>query len=883
MDRCHFKKNIIDEFMKNIISWCATGAHTVLLSVLLTASTGDMMAQARRNVSLDESQPIELTDNAVIYRGESLKLGPKSLLLDGALSDAEAARSPYVFNSLQGAVAALTDGSEEEPMTLYIAPYVYWVDDPDDPAIRVGKDGREPFGMTIRCQNLHLIGLDSDAENVVLASNRGQTQGAVGNFTMLDFWGDGLTVRNLTMGNFCNVDLDYKLNPALSRKKRMAAITQAHVAYCHGDRVVADNVRFISRLNMNPLNGARRILFNNCHMESTDDALTGTGVFLNCTADFYGTKPFWRSDMGGAVFLNSDLYVRHSNAEQYFCKAVGPLSIIDCRFHSEHPVYIGWTSTPTDWLRCYQSGVTLNGEPYLIGNRKAENTVRLEEREALKAFRLMDGDSVVYNVYNLLKGDDGWDPLGQRELVERLSRENGVDYTAMASCLSVEPLEASMQTGDGGMTLRAALKRHSNYPLNNRTVSWCVADGGEEFVRLSATEGLECRVEAINHSDTTRTVTVIAYTDDGMECGTALTVAPDYVDAPQFTTRPKLKLAAGEATLDYALDLGGRSDESLITWYRCTDSKGGNAIPVAVSRLNTPHYTYCLTRADVGYYLMATIQPKHLRCHAGEMQTLVTKRAIRAKDVEQSGVKGESGSVVVDTDFFDFPTENQHRIIPGFWTVEGYKPTDTAEFDWSVDPDQEYWSYERGINGASSAIGLLQVGKGARMLYTPVDGVYGDAEVTWHLDPAKTAGQGFGSATGQYLDLYIKFDTQTLTGYALRIVRTVKSSHAVDFMLVRYDKGVVTPISEAVTSSCYRTGCTIKLSCHGNRLTAHAETTTPVSPAAEAGVVPVVTLSAEIEQNAFGGFGCQHTGSWGESATMVRALRAQVSRVKSQE
>jgi hypothetical protein len=169
------------------------------------------------------------------------------------------------------------------------------------------------------------------------------------------------------------------------------------------------------------------------------------------------------------------------------------------------------------------------------------------------------------------------------------------------------------------------------------------------------------------------------------------------------------------------------------------------------------------------------------------------------------------------------------------------------------------------------------------MLYTPVDGVYGDAEITWHLDPAKTAGQGFGSATGQYLDLYIKFDTQTLTGYALRIVRTVKSSHAVDFMLVRYDKGVVTPISEAVTSSCYRTGCTIKLSCHGNRLTAHAETTTPVSPAAEAGVVPVVTLSAEIEQNAFGGFGCQHTGSWGESATMVRALRAQVSRVKSKE
>jgi hypothetical protein len=840
--------------MKNIIhrnNGCAAAAHTVLLSVLLVVASGCAMAQTVRN----------------------LKLGSKTFLLDGALSDAEAARSPYVFNTFQSAAVALTDGTEEEPMTVYIAPYVYWIDDPDDPAIRVGKDGREPFGMIVRCQYLHLIGLDNDAENVVLASNRGQTQGAVGNFTMFDFWGDGLTVKNLTMGNFCNVDLDYKLNPALSRKKRMAAITQAHVAYCHGDKVVAENVRFISRLNMNPLNGARRILFNNCHMESTDDALTGTGVFLNCTADFYGTKPFWRSDMGGAVFINSDLYVRHSNAEQYFCKSVGPLSIIDCRFHSEHPVYIGWTNTPTDWLRCYQSNVTLNCEPYVIGNRKAENTVCLENKEALKAFRLMDGDSVVYNIYNLLKGDDGWDPLGQRELVERLSRENNADYTAMASCLSVEPLEASVQTGDNGVQLKATLKRHNNYPLNNRTVHWRVADGGSDFVRLSATDGLECRAEATNHSDTTRTVTVVAYTDDGMECGTVLTVAPDFVESPQFTSRPKLIIANGEATLDYTLDLEGRSDESLITWYRCTDSKGSNAIPVAVSRLNTPHYTYRLSRADVGYYLMATIQPKHLRCLPGEKQTVVSKRAIRIKEVEPKSVKGGDDNVVVETDFFDLPTENQHKIIPGFWTVEGYKPTDTAEFDWSVNPDDQYWSYERGINGASGNVGLLQVGKGARLLYTPVDGEYCDMEITWHLDPAKTAGQGFGSATGQYLDLYIKFDTRTLTGYALRIIRTVKSSHAVDFQLVRYDNGVVTPVSDAVSSSCYRTGCTINISCRGNRLTAHAETVIPVSPAPDAGVVSVVNLSAEIEANSFGGFGCQHTGSCGESATMMRALR----------
>lgn len=170
----------------------------------------------------------------------------------------------------------------------------------------------------------------------------------------------------------------------------MSAITQAHVAYCHGDKIVAENVRFISRLNMNPLNGAKRILFYKCYMESTDDALTGTGVYLNCTLKFYGQKPFWRTDMGGAVFLNSDFYVCHDEARQYFCKGVGPLTVVDCRFHVRKPVYAGWTHEPSEWLRCYQYGVTMNGQPYVIGADKPYNTVCMEQENVLHAYRLTD-------------------------------------------------------------------------------------------------------------------------------------------------------------------------------------------------------------------------------------------------------------------------------------------------------------------------------------------------------------------------------------------------------------------------------------------------------------------------------------------------------------
>jgi hypothetical protein len=827
------------------------------------------MAQSADNISLDADNPISLVKNVVSYAGRSIHLGPKTLLLDGKLTDSEAAASPYVFNNLQAAVAALTDGTEAEPMTLLIAPYVYWADDPDDPATRVGQNGREPFGMTIRCQHLHLTGLTPDPENVVLASNRGQTQGAIGNFTMFDFWGDGLTVKNLTMGNFCNVDLDYKLCSSLSRPKRMAAITQAHVAYCHGDKVLAENVRFISRLNMNPLNGARRILFNHCHTESTDDALTGTGVFLNCSVDFYGTKPFYCTDKCGAVFINSDLYVRHSNADQYFCKAVGALSIVDSRIHSSHPVRVGWTSTPPEWLRCYQYGVTLNGQPYTIGECKPHNTVALDGRKALSAFRLMDGDSVVYNVYNLLRGDDDWDPLGQKAVVERLSRNAEADYSNMPSCLTVSPQAAEVQTGSGCAKLTAALHRHSGYTMNNSTVHWRIVDGGQRYVRLSSSEGLECTAEPINHTDTTRCVTIVAYTDDGLEGAAELTVAPDFVAAPTFTSKPKLTLNDGQATLSYSLDLEGRTDESLITWYRCRNKNGSDKIAVAVSRLNKPLNTYHLTRADVGYYLMATIQPKHLRCLPGDEYTVVTPKPVKA------------GSVIATSTFYDdfmnLPTANQHKLLPGFWTVEGYKPADTAEFDWAVEPDRDYWAYGYGINGTRGT-GLLQIAKGARLLYTPVEGSYGDMSVVWRVDPAKTAGQGFGSATGQYLDLYIKFDTNTLTGYALRIIRTTKYSHAVDFLLVRYDHGTVTPISTAVSATCYRTDCTISLKLDGRRLTAHAETSTPLNFAADDGLQRVVDLEADVEPNTFGGFGCQHTGSWGESATMIHSVTTTYSK-----
>ena len=105
------------------------------------------------------------------------------IMIDGEAKSA----TPFVYPTFQETAAHFVDG-----VTVYIRPGVYWIDDPDDPTVRVGHNGREPFGMTIRCPHLTLIGQGLTPEDVVLASQRGQTQGAVGNFTMFDFWCKGV-------------------------------------------------------------------------------------------------------------------------------------------------------------------------------------------------------------------------------------------------------------------------------------------------------------------------------------------------------------------------------------------------------------------------------------------------------------------------------------------------------------------------------------------------------------------------------------------------------------------------------------------------------------------------------------------------------------------
>lgn len=813
--------------------------------------------------SLDQEDPVVFKADHILYNNQKILLGDKVFFIDGNLPDRIAKRYPYVYNSFNEAIKDIRQGSAEEAMTLYIAPYVYWIDDPNDPTEKIGENGGIPYGLVINESNLHFYGLSKDPQNVVLACNRGQTQGAVGNFTLFRFNGDNIRCENLTMGNYCNVDLVYPLKPSLNREKRSPAITQAQLALCNNsDKIYASNCSFISRLNTCPFVGSKRAFFEDCHFESTDDALCGNGVYLNCDLDFYSSKPFWSTHGTGAAFLNCDFIVITQNS-QYLTKVGSQVALIDCRFRNTgDSLYLGWTQYPKDNMRCYQYNVSLNNQPVLFQEDRPYLTVDMEDQEVLKAYLFEYEGKPIYNTYNLLRSDDDWDPQGIREIVAAASQKDGFDYGRVPVQLSVKPSIIELQTGEKADTLFFAVNRFGDFPIAG-TVEWFVNPEDARFVYTRKLRDGNCLLIANNQTEEIRTVMVEARHSSGLRGASVIKVLPSILPAPRLTDYPQMSAPdQGIIKLSYTLNLRNRADQSLITWYRCKDAQGTEAIPVAVSRLNQPEYNYSLSAGDIGYYIQAKIEPKHIRSLPGTSVTVCSTMPVTKEDVLNTRL--------ITTDFQNFPTDTQKQILSGFWTVDAFKPADTEAYNWQANAEMA-WFYGSAEGGAVGT-GLLQGRKGARLLYTPVEDTYGNMEVNLKADPCKTAGQGFGSATGQYMDIYIKFDTKSLSGYGLRVVRTPKYANAVDFVLMEYNNGISHEISEAVSATCFLTNCSIRLVTEGKLLKAEISTTTPKPYNSDPELPHEVKLEAEITENNFGGSGIQHTGSTGSSATMLHKM-----------
>lgn len=821
---------------------------------------------------MDSSDPVEFGGTYIKYQGETIQLSETAIYVDGSLSDELAAQYPYVYNDITKALSAdaLKNGTADKPMTVYVAPYVYWIDDPAATDTVQKTEGYSvPYGMVVNSDYLTIKGLTGNPDNVVLAGNRGQSHASNGNYTMFRFNCSGaLTVKNITIGNYCSVDLDYPLMSELNQAKRTETITQAQLADVSGEKMFADNCNFISRLNLDPINGASRSLYNNCHFESTDDALNANAVYVGCDFDFYGNRPLYSSYGTGSTFLGCTFNCKILNVEaeptQFFTKEGGTITAVDCVYNSNLsvPISIGWTKTPSTSLKCYQSNIIHNGQSITIGGEGAKETVDMTGKSVLDAYKVVSGGKTYYNTYNLLKGSDDWDPLGVKDVIKAAGQDT------VATQLSITSDVTEIESGKETASIGGAVNYFYGTNDTTQKITYSVSDEDKAYVKLTDNGDGTCKVEGTNNDDAARKVIINASTESGLEAAVGITVKPSKIESPVFTKAPVITNdGQGSLKVDYSLDLGSREDMSAISWYRCTDAEGSNPILVAVTRNDSPEYTYKLTAGDVGYYIMAKVESKNIRSDYGTPENTVYDKAIGVKDVRSKNFA---------TDFSNFPNVKQSEIKAGFWTVDYNRPADTESFgSWQGADTEEPWKYGTTGNGCVGA-GLYEGTQGARLMYTPVEGTYGDMSLKLVVDPAKTAGQGFGSA-GQYMDVLLKFDTSTLTGYGLRIIRTKASSNAVTFVLVKYDNGTVTEISDEVIASCYATGCTISLKAEGNKLTAHVETPTEqLADQAAKGYPHVVDLTADIAANSFGGVAIQHTGTTGaggwQNTTMLHNL-----------
>lgn len=823
----------------------------------------------------------------------TVQINEKAIYIDGRLSDEQIEGYDNVYNSFKQAMDHLVDGTEAEPMNVYIAPYVYWIHNPDS------TNTSEAFGIVKTCQNLHITGLTEDPRNVVIAANYGHNEGYDGgNWTMFNITGDGLTLKNLTFGDYCNVDLEYPLNPSLNRPKRTNNVTQGQIASYNGDKLYAENVRFVSRLNMMPFNNNKRALYVNCHMESTDDSLNGSSkaVYLGCDFEFYSSKPWGGSS--GVTLLDCKMKICHINVsdkvQQYLSKGSGPYTLVDCEFTDDYdlPVSIGWSDVNNSTFRSYYSNVTRNGQPIHmdLGGTRPDTGVDITGTELLKAYKLDDGGKTVYNVYNLLRGTDDWDPLGQKEVVTRLGATDVA--TKIAVSADNKALEFGKENGDTAvLSYKLSGPQSTEYTTD---VTWSFENPSHaDYVNLEKNQDGTCTVtlkEALNNQDETLKVVINGTSAMGHEAAVELTVKPSMLEAPSFTSEPVLtQNGDGTAKVEYELDLGTRADNSRIIWSVCDDAQGTNPITIAVGRGDTPLKQIPLTKAYVGKYLRVTVESKHIRSDYGAPHTVTATSPVAAEGIAETNRLSEN--------FATFYAGNQTEIKQGFWTVDGYCPADTQSGYIPLDgtevsdkysakvagkwtPEQvagqiaagtNFWNYGTGAkNGFLDYTGLYHTGRGGRIMYTPLGESFGDMDVTVKMAPGKTAAQGFGSDY-QYMDIMIKFDTSTLTGYGVRIYRTSGDSCA--FVLMEHKDGKSKEICEPVRTSCFLTECTVRIWTADGKLHVNAESSqSQPSTAVDNGYAEKVDLVADIASNTNGGFCLINTGTTGDNTTYIGSV-----------
>ena len=854
-----------------------------------SSNSEKMSSSSSTSVSQSSNSQSETKITKINYFGEDITLDEHHILVDSSLESNKL--NNFVYNDLVEASKHLVAGaSYDEPTIIYLAKGVYWVDDKNAEEDTIGSN---MHGLELKQDFVRIYGLDKDASKTIIAGNRGNREGSTGNWNVMGV-SNGFVAKDLTIGNYVNLDLVYPDNPSLNVPARNStSITQGQTVSNIGtnsDKWQFNNVRFISRLNCIP-GGADRFYFKDCHIECTDDAIQPGNhvVYENCDFDFYGKHPMWGSNSQNIAFLGCTFRGKgDANSKFYFSKDPTNLALIDCKFEDDFEGGITWCNTLDRHpeVKNYVYNSTYKDLDVVIGADGFNNTITLKETDvALKAFKVGD----TYNSYNLLKGNDNWDPNNVKDLVS-----NNIDLPYRAT-LEVKNglLGADGKLVEGQQTTLVPTFISSSTDLTNVKYKVELAENSNFTCTINEDNTLNVKVkDKIGLEEVTDYVEI--QSESNLHAVMYFNLTPAKRTAPTLESGASLEISDGKANLNYSLDFNNEDlkDNSLIEFYRSNDNKLDNDdVKVATTRLNKPFKSYTLTNGDIGKYIIATIATKsNLSDLNSEVKTFVTNSTITNEQVTSSSTILDFNSLeniassnkVVSEDSFMFdthiPADLQSVYYPN--NADGSENKNFVQYKQQVEDSKtsfpDGFEYTEGADGALGKYGFSQKGRGARMLYTPISSNQNKAmDLTMRLNPAKSAGQGFGSAHGQYLDIYIGYDTTTLSGYGLRIEREKAYSNACLFGLYKFNNDKAEYISKVKTTvndveykglfaAAYKGNVDVSISLTDTKLTASIVSDKEKDPTiTDSDHEMSVTLEADITnglQNK-GGIGFINTGT----------------------
>jgi len=779
-------------------------------------------------------------------------------LVDSSLSQDDPANKK--FKTVEAAYAAAPAGTPGKPTVIGIKPDVY--------LMHVGPDA--PYSLQVTKNDITFLGLTDDRRKVVLADNRGNKEGANNNGYIFDVNANGFSMINLSVVDYANLDYEYPGDPSKNLKMRSPVITQAVAIQMAGDRHLYSHVAFLSRLDTTFIRTTRSY-FTNVFIEGTDDFLGGgtVGIF-NDSAIYFPTGRGVMS-ASGLTFINT--VFKAARGLEFYKGFGSPDTLIDCTMPVDAPkspvTWMAWDELPV-----HQNLFSLtyhvkdaNGKPMRIKDMiKGAPTYTLSRE-------LSDEEVKAFNPWNLLRAAlpngpvDDWDPAGVRAKYE----SQGSDVFRM-SITGPPPaggpagggpfvsraVSPTIRTGNPGAAITAnVLPARAKDTL----VTWSAES---DLVTLSSTTGNKITISGNNKTNRAQYVTVKAKAANGFYVTVHVNVEPTFIDPPKFVSKPVVAAPlAGKVAVHYALDLGGREDQSLITWSQCDDAQCASPHPVAVSRGDLPLRTYTLMPGDVGKYLRVGVQPKHNISDPGPEVAAIAAKPITAAEVPSAGV---------NPNFRNFVATQNTAYTNGEWTVMGtWTPVTGASLV------NGYGLRVSALMGAAPARGFGGGGAAPAAPAAPdpnqprVPNPYaaliyndgspaGDMQMKVVMSPEKTAGQGFGIAGSpddiprvERADIFIKYDPATKTGYSLRFWRTIQSAEKCMFQLYKIDNGVGTPLdSQQQLTGVFKPNTTITLSVVGTKLTVKGSNTTDGE---------TLSLEGTITPNTFGGAGVYWSGS----------------------